>query len=92
MSQISKTINSAKRIRLGKIRFSYLFDHGREKEERNEEIQNFLLRSTEFRRSEFVEPRVKVYPLDEGYAYVPKSKDFTEDPKVEIWGNMIFRA
>ena len=42
----------------------------------------------EIRRSEFVEPRVRVYLLDEGYAYVPKSQDLTEDPKEEIWGKL----
>ena len=61
-------------------------------EERNEEIQNFLIRSTKFHWSEFVKPRVKFYLLDKGYAYVPKSKDFIEDPKMEIWGNQIFWA
>ena len=46
--------------------------------------------STEFRRSEFVETRVKVHLLDEGYAYVPKMRDFTEDPREEIWRNQNF--
>ena len=37
--------------------------------ERGEEERNpfFFPRSTEFRRSEFVGPRTKVYLLDEGY-------------------------
>ena len=30
------------------------------------------------------------YLLDEGYAWVPKMRDFTEDPKEEISGNQIF--
>ena len=45
-----------------------------------------------FRRSEFVEPRVKVHLLDEGYAWVPKEGDFAEVPKEEISGNQGFRA
>ena len=38
--------------------------------------QSFSLQSTKFRRSEFVEPKVKVHLLDEGYAWVPKTQDF----------------
>ena len=34
--------------------------------------------------SEFVEPRKKVYLLDEGYAWVSKSRDFTEDLRNEF--------
>ena len=41
---------------------------------------------------EFVEPRVKVHLLDEGYAYIPKKRDFTEDSKEEISGNQGFRT
>ena len=47
---------------------------------------NFFLRSSEFSRSKFVEPRVKVHLLNEGYAYIPKRRDFIEDPKDEISG------
>ena len=35
---------------------------------------------------------MKVHLLNEGYACVPKSKDFNEDPKEEIMGNQGFRA
>ena len=35
----------------------------------------------EFSQLEFVEPKVKVYLLDEGYVCVPKSKDFIEKSK-----------
>ena len=35
----------------------------------------------------FIEPRVKVHLLDEGYVWVPKRRDFTEDPKEEVSGN-----
>ena len=53
---------------------------------------SFSLQSSEFRRSEFVDLRVKVHLLDEGYAYIPKMRDFIEDPKEEVSGNQIFRA
>ena len=52
----------------------------------------FSLRSSKFRRSEFIEPRVKVHLLDEGCAWVPKRRDFTEDPNKEISGNQIFQG
>ena len=35
----------------------------------------------EFRRSEFVKPRVKVHRLDEGYACVPKNEEFRRRSK-----------
>ena len=38
----------------------------------------------EFRRLKFVEPRTKVHHIDEGYAWVPKTWDFTEDPNKEF--------
>ena len=53
-------------------------------------VQYFFLRSSEFRRSEFVRPRTKVHRLEKGYACVPKRRDFTEDPKEGIWGNQSF--
>ena len=55
-------------------------------------IQVFFRRSSEFRRSEFIELRIKIHLLDEGYAYVPRTRDFTEDPNEEIWGNQRFWA
>ena len=55
-------------------------------------IQALFQRSTEFRRSEFVKPRTKVHRLDERCTWVPKTRDFAEDPKKEILGNQIFRA
>ena len=57
-----------------------------------ERAKCFFQRFTEFRRSEFVEQRVKVHLLDEGYAWVPKMRDLTKDPMEEISGNQIFRA
>ena len=35
---------------------------------------------------------MKVHLLDEGYAWVPKLWDFSEDPKEEVLGNQRFRA
>ena len=52
-----------------------------------ESSQDFSLRSIEFRRSEFVEQRTKVHLLDEGYAWVPKMRNFIEDTKEEVSGN-----
>ena len=45
-----------------------------------------------FRQSKFIRPRVKVHLLVKGYAYVPKSRDFTKNPKEEIWGKSNARA
>ena len=56
----------------------------RDGERREREHLSFYLRSSEFHRSEFVESRVKVHLLDEGYAFIPKKRDFTKDPKEEI--------
>ena len=38
----------------------------------------------EFRRSEFIGPRTKVHRIVEGYAWVPKTWDFAEDPNEEF--------
>ena len=45
-----------------------------------------------FRRSDFVEPRLKVHHLDEGYAWVQKMRGFVEDPNEEFSGNRRFQA
>ena len=45
---------------------------------------SFSLQSTEFHRSDFVRPRFKVHRLNEGYAWVPKMRGFTEDPNEEF--------
>ena len=63
-----------------------------EKERKGREVEDFFQLSMEFRRSEFVKPRVKVHLLDEGYVCVPKKRDFTEDPKEEIWRNQSFQV
>ena len=44
-----------------------------EKNKKKKRNPSFSLRSTEFRRSEFVGPKMKVHLLDEGYAWVPKT-------------------
>ena len=62
----------------------------RGKNDRKERTPSFSLRSTEFRQLEFIEPRVKVQLLNEVYAWVPKMREFTENPKEEISGNQIF--
>ena len=45
---------------------------------------SFSLQSTEFRRSEFVEPKTKVHLLDEDYACVPKTRDFSKNSSEEF--------
>ena len=64
----------------------------REKERGRKREPNFFLQSTEFRRLEIVEPRVKAHLLDEGYAWVPKMRDITKYPKEEISRNNEFQA
>ena len=56
----------------------------RVREERKRIAKIFLPRSTKFRRSKFVGLRMKVHCIDEGYAWVPKTQDFTEDPTKEF--------
>ena len=55
-------------------------------------FDDFLRRFTGFRRSEFVGLRTKVHRLDEGYAWVPKRRNFTKDPDEGIWGNQGLRV
>ena len=64
----------------------------REKERRGREHPTFSILSSEFRRSKFVERRVKVHLLDECYVWVPKKKGFTKDPKEKFLGNQRFWA
>ena len=85
------------KIRLKKLVFRtidliFLVWSWERKRERKREVQDFFRRSSEFCWSEFIEPRTKVYWLDEGYVYVPKTRSFTKDPKNEIWGNQRFWA
>ena len=64
----------------------------RERERREREFPRFSLQFPDICRSEFIEQRVKVHLLDEGYTFIAKRRNFTEDPKVEISGNQGFRA
>ena len=52
--------------------------------EREGERLNFSLRSMKIGWSEFVEPRTKVYLLDEGYTRVSKTWDFVKDSSEEF--------
>ena len=54
--------------------------------EREEDVGNrtFFPQSTEFCRSKFVESKMKAHLLDEGYAWVQKTQDFTEDSSEEF--------
>ena len=54
------------------------------KRERGRESSNFSLRSKEIGWSEFIGPRAKVHLLDEGYAWVLKTRDFVEDSSEEF--------
>ena len=54
------------------------------KKKKKRRAKSFLPRSTEFRRSKFVDPRTKVYRINEGYAWVPKMRYFAEDPNEEF--------
>ena len=47
------------------------------------------LQSTEFRQSEFIGQRMKVHLLDEGYAWVPKTRDFSKDSSEEFWKSKV---
>ena len=58
--------------------FSHSFSSGHESE-RGEKKSSFSLRSTKIGWSKSVEPRFKVYLLDEGYAWVRTTYSFTED-------------
>ena len=63
----------------------WLFERERERERKKEKKNsNFSLRYTEFRLSKFVGPITKFYLLDEGYAWVPKTRDFAQDSSEEF--------
>ena len=91
VSYISKTINSAKRIRSGRktIRFSCWFDHGKEREERKKEIKNLFLRSVG-RNSSSQELKF-IYSTRAKREYQNRRISL-KDPKEVIWGNRRFRA
>ena len=47
-------------------------------------FQNFFLQSPKIDWSEFVGSRTKVHLLDEDYAWIPKTGDFTKDSSEEF--------
>ena len=53
--------------------------------------KSFIPRSTKFRQSKFVGPRTKVHHMDEGYVWVPKMRDFVEDPNEEFGKSKVLR-
>ena len=55
-----------------------------ERKKKEKKIINFSLRSMVLCRSKFIGPRMKVYLLDEGYACVSKTRDFSEDSSEEL--------
>ena len=59
--------------------FAGFYMREEERERENDSIQAFFRQSSEFCRLEFVKPRIKVHRLDEGYAHVPKMRDFIKD-------------
>ena len=56
----------------------------RVRKERKKRAKSFLPRSTEFCQSKFIKLKMKVHLIDEGYAWVPKTHNFTEDPNEEF--------
>ena len=60
-------------------------------EDRKMKHKSFLLISTEFRQSKFVGIKMKIHLIEEGYMWVPKTRDFAEVPseefeKSKVWG------
>ena len=95
--RIRKSKGTKRRLTCGKGGHSYLImldqtggeekgkrKEKKEKRERGERSFNFCLRSTEISGSVFVEPRTKDHLLDKGFGWVPKTRDFTEDPSEEL--------
>ena len=72
-------------IREKRAHFPILTERWRE--ERKTRAKVFLPRSTKFCWSVFVGLRTKVHRIDEGYVWVPRKKDFVEDPRREISGD-----
>ena len=64
--------------------FFYCYVCVRVKEERKRRAKGFFPRSTEIRRSKFIESKTKVHRIDEGYMWVPKMRDFSKDPNEEF--------
>ena len=70
--------------KLGQKNQIFLLVHARVREERNKRVKSFSLRSTRFRRLEFVRSRTKVHRIDESYVWVPKTRDFAADSSKEF--------
>ena len=66
-----------------------MFEREREKG-RVSELSKLLSTIYEYRLVGIRRAKNESSLLDEGYAYVPKRRDFTEDPKEEVLGNRIF--
>ena len=62
----------------------FFWFYGRERE-RKVERAKLLSSIPRVPPTEFVEQRVKVHLLDDGYVWVPKRRGFTEDPREEVF-------
>ena len=63
----------------------FFWSKNREREKGEERASKcFSLRSSEFHWLEFVESRTKIHLHDESYAWVPETKDSTEDSSEEF--------
>ena len=62
------------------------------REERKRRAKSFFPRSMEFCWSVFVGQRTKVHRIDEGYAWVPRKKGLSEDPRKDISGDRSCRV
>ena len=78
-------LNLNKKGKLGKKNEIFCcFVHMRVTEERKVRAKGLFPRSTEFRRSKFDGPEIKVHRINEGYAWVLKMRDFSKDPNEEF--------
>ena len=84
MSQVFKFWEKGLKIIFGAERSHFLLFGSEREKKKKKKNPNFSLRSTEFHRSEFVGPRTKVYLLNEGYTWVPKTWDYIEDLSEEF--------
>ena len=82
---VGHDLNLNKKGKLGQKIKIFLLVHARVREERNKRVKSFSLRSTRFRRSEFVRSRIKVHRIDESYVWVLKTQDFAEMTKPKIF-------
>ena len=83
-SEVGHDLNLNKKRQKGKKDPIFSWFCLRVREEGKKRVKSFLPRSTEFRWSKFVGPKMKVHCIDEGYAYVPKMRDFVEDSREEF--------